>query len=234
MAFGELADDLVQLVVDVLPEHALLPLSLASRSLRRHALNTWRFRALLMSTPQYGTRENYRRDLRRYAATPSGSLDPEIAFRFVHNYVAMRPHALVNGRVQRHNKTIDFDRVRRWTRLETAMKLAYDEFHRMRKSLSDVDVPSLDTRNVPNTSNTSNTSNTTTADTAKTKAKQIKQLLAFVHTSLDVEFFRPTDVTFASILDLMLQSNGCVSWLDKRNYFHCIEFVNTERGTMRH
>lgn len=234
MTFGDLADDLVQLVVDVLPEHALLPFSLASRSLRHHALNTWRFRALLMCTPQYGTRENYRRDLRRYATTPSGSLDPEIAFRFVHNYVAMRPHALIDGCVQRHHKTIDFDRVFRWTRLETAMQLAYDEYYRMLGSLSDFDVPSLDTRNVPNTSNTTTTDTTDTAATAKTKAKQIKQLLAFVHTSLDVEFFRPTNVTFASMLDLMLQGSWSVPWLDKRNYFQCIEFVNTERGTMRH
>lgn len=127
----DFACDIVAHIVSFLSIHDLFKLSLMNKSIRKHAILTWRFQSLLLTTPQFGTPSNFRTLFKRYVV--GDALNIEAGVRIVFHYIYLRSRALIDGCVVYDDRVRGRDYMDRWQRLHVVMKNAVDMYTHLDK-----------------------------------------------------------------------------------------------------
>lgn len=111
--------DIVGHIASFVSVNDLLQLALSCKNMREHAIHTLRFQALLLSTPQFGTPENFIAVFDRFVVRDGLNIDAGV--RILHSYMSVRYLSVVDGCVAVDLDARKSDVVNRWRRVEVAM-----------------------------------------------------------------------------------------------------------------
>ena len=125
----KLNGDVLSIIASYLLADDLPRVSLTCTVLRKYAMHTWKFQAVMLSTQTFGNAYNFCTVFRQFVF--NRGLDIEIGTNVVYQFISVRRRSVINRCVVYDSEMYIRDKTLRWKRLEVIMKNALSVYREL-------------------------------------------------------------------------------------------------------